>query len=229
MLLTIAATNAQQSKNVLVFSKTAGYRHEAIPTGITAIKKLAKEHNFKVKATENAAIFNNDSLKTYDAVIFLNTTGTILDKNQKQAFKKFIQSGGGFVGIHAATDTEYDWEWYGKLVGAYFISHPKTQKATIKITNSKHLTMKDLPNPWQHFDEWYNFKNISPNITVLATLDESSYTGGKNGSFHPIVWCQKFDGGKMFYTGLGHTKEAYANPYFLKHLLGGIQYVTTKD
>lgn len=132
------------------------------------------------------------------------------------------------MGVHAATDTEYEWPWYGKLVGAYFTNHPKVQKAIIKVTDKKHPSTKLLPDVWEHTDEWYNFKDINPDMKVLAWLDEKSYEGGTNGNEHPIAWYHEYDGGRAFYTGLGHTEESYSDPLFLKHLLGGIQYAIGK-
>jgi len=215
-----------QTKRVLVFSKTTGYRHESIETGVKAIKTLGVTHAFDVDATEDVTYFNSDSLKKYNAIIFLNTTEDIFNKKQEESFKKYIQAGGGFVGIHAAADTEYKWPWYGKLVGAYFESHPPgLHQANIHIKDTTHLSTKSLPKVWSHNDEWYNYKTISPDIKILANLDETSYTGGTNGKNHPISWYQEYDGGKMFYTGLGHPKEAYKDANFLAHLLGGIQYV----
>lgn len=211
-----------QTKKILLFSKTAGYRHASIKDGIIAIKKLGSENNFEVLATEDAGYFSKDSLKQYNAVLFLNTTGDILNREQEKSFEEYIHNGGNFIGIHAASDTEYDWAWYGKLVGAYFLSHPDQQEAIINIVDKRHPATKELPNTWRHFDEWYNFKNISPKIKILATLDENSYSGGVNGKKHPIAWFQDFEGGHMFYTALGHTEADYTDPLFLKHILGGI-------
>ncbi len=225
LFLCFAFLGISQSKKVLVFSKTKGYRHTSIETGIKAIRKLGEVNGFEVSATEDAAIFTSDSLKRYQAVLFLSTTGNIFNKAQERAFKSFIINGGGFVGVHAAADTEYDWPWYGQLVGAYFESHPEQQSAVLSLQDADHVSTKGLPSKWQHFDEWYNFKDIQEGIRVVLTVDELSYTGGKNGSFHPISWYREFDGGKMFYTALGHTEAAYSGEFFLKHLLGGIQYV----
>ncbi len=228
-LLVASCSMNAQTKRVLIFSKTAGYRHASIETGVKAIKTLGTEHNFNVDATEDAAIFTTDSLKKYDAIIFLSTTGDIFNKTQQAGFKKYIQAGGGFVGIHAASDTEYKWPWYGKLVGAYFESHPPgLHQANIQIKDTTHLATKVVPKLWSHKDEWYNYKNINPDIKILANLDESSYTGGTNGKNHPIVWYHAYDGGRMFYTGLGHPTEAYTDAVFLKHILGGIQSVFVK-
>lgn len=208
---------------VLVFTKTKGYRHESIPEGKAAIQKLGEENGFEVDTTENADYFVEDSLKRYRAVVFLSTTGDVLNQAQQNAFKRFIQAGGGYVGVHAAADTEYEWWWYGKLVGAYFKSHPNQQKAKLVKQPTEKLDQK-LPEPWERFDEWYNYKKISPDLNVLVKLDESSYQGGENGDNHPIVWYHEFDGGRSFYTGLGHTKESYSEPEILEQLKNGITY-----
>lgn len=214
---------------VLVFTKTAGFYHESIEPGKAAIIQLGKVNGFDVDTTSNAEWFKRDGLEKYAAVIFLNTTGDVLNSSQEKAFEYYIQSGGGFVGVHSAADTEYDWQWYGGLVGAYFKSHPKQQKAQLNILDNAHLSTRHLGTFWTHFDEWYNFKNISTGISILMTIDENSYEGGENGDNHPMAWYRNFDGGRSFYTGLGHTDEDYSNPLFLKHLLGGIQYAMEVD
>ncbi|MBD0284124.1 MAG: ThuA domain-containing protein, partial [Flavisolibacter sp.] len=209
---------------VLVFTKTKGFYHESIPNGAAAIQQLGKENNFLVDTTSNAGYFTEDSLKHYAVVIFLSTTQDVLNAEQQVAFQRFIQAGGGFVGIHAATDTEYDWPWYNKLVGAYFASHPRQQKAVIKVVDKNHPATSFLPDKWERFDEWYNFKSVQPDIKVLAYLDETTYEGGQMGDNHPFIWYHEFDGGRAFYTGGGHTKESYSDSLFLKHILGGIKY-----
>ncbi len=214
----------KESIKVLVFSKTAGFEHSSIPAGIAALEKLGKDNNFEVTETRFSNYFRPDTLEKYDVVVFLNTTGDVLKDNEQEAFEKFIQNGGGFVGIHSATDTEYEWPWYGKLVGAYFKSHPKQQEATIHIIDHNHPATRELPNDWTRFDEWYNFKDINPDLKVLAKLDESTYEGGENGDNHPFAWYHEYDGGRAFYTAGGHTNECYQDPMFLKHVLGGIMY-----
>lgn len=209
---------------ILVFSMTNGYRHESIPTGVAAIQKLGAENGFSVEATEDSTQFTEANLKKYRAVVFLSTTGDVLNEEQQTAFQKYIQAGGGYVGIHAATDTEYDWPWYNKLAGAYFLSHPKQQKAVVQVVDKTHVSTSFLPDRWERFDEWYSYKSINPDLKVLATLDEKTYEGGKNGDNHPIAWYHEYEGGRAFYTGGGHTKESYEEPLFLKHVLGGIQY-----
>lgn len=215
---------APKQKSVLIFSKTAGFRHASIPDGIKAIRLLGDSNRFNVVATENPDYFNSDSLKKFNAVVFLSPTGDVLNEAQQSALQTYIRGGGGYAGVHAATDCEYEWSWYGKLAGGYFESHPAQQKARIVVTDHKHISTAHLPEVWEHFDEWYNFKSINPDVTVLMKLDENSYKGGRMGKEHPIAWYHTFEGGRVWYTGLGHTKESYYEPAFLKHLLGGIQY-----
>lgn len=218
------------SFRVLVFSKTEGFRHSSIPTGIAAITQLGQEYGFIVEATENAALFNFENLQKFEVIIFLSTTGDVLSIEQQNAFEQYIHNGGGFVGIHAASDTEYDWPWYGELVGAYFDSHPEIQTATIQVTDQNHISTKHLSKFWERTDEWYNYnKNPRGQVHVLATLDESSYSGGNMDNDHPIAWMHEFHGGRSWYTGGGHTEASYAEPDFLKHILGGILYASGKS
>ena len=224
VLVLFLSFGEKNKKHVLLFSKTKGYRHESIKDGKIAFLKLASEKNIEVDTTEDASAFTPENLKKYSAVVFLSTTGDVLDTNQQNAFTHYIQSGGGYLGIHAAADTEYDWSWYGKLCGAYFKSHPKIQEAKFKKVKVDAL-VDGLPDEWIRTDELYNYKNISEEIKVLYTLDETSYTGGENGANHPIIWYHEFEGGRAYYTGLGHTKESYVDPKFIRHLWMGLQYV----
>ena len=219
-----AAESAENRFAVLVFTKTTAFRHDSIPDGIAAIEALGAKHGFAVDNTEDAARFSDSDLARYKAVIFLSTTGDILELAQKVAFERYIRSGGGFVGIHSASDTEYQWPWYGRLVGAWFANHPQIQHATVHIVSPDHPSTEALPELWERTDEWYNFRtNPRGAVQVLATLDEATYSGGAMGADHPIAWCHKVDGGRSWYTGMGHTKESYAEPLFRLHLLGGIE------
>lgn len=209
---------------ILVFTKTAGYRHQSIPAGVAALRKLCNAHGVMLDSTENAEDFTEENLRRYAAVVFLNTTGDVLDHRQEADFERFIQAGGGFVGVHAATDTEYGWKWYGGLVGGYFNGHPDQQQATLHVHDHKHPATKHLPAEWSRKDEWYNLKDLNPQVKVLLTIDEKSYSGGTNGDPHPMSWYHEYDGGRAFYTALGHTNESYAEPEFLQHLWGGIEY-----
>jgi type 1 glutamine amidotransferase len=216
--------------SVLLFTKTAGFRHASIPNGIAALTTLGQAHGFLVNATEDAAVFVDDQLAAYRVVVFLNTSGDILNADQQAALERFIQSGGGFVGIHSATDTEYGWPWYGQLVGASFANHPAIQTATVQVLDKTHLSVLHLPERWTRVDEWYNFQaSPAPTVTILAEVDESTYTGGTMGAHHPMVWCHEYDGGRAWYTALGHTEESYADPLFNAHLLGGILWAAGID
>jgi cytochrome c len=216
------------SKRVLVFSKTMGFRHASIPTGKAAIMKLGTENGFAVDTTEDAAKFTEANLKKYNAVIFLSTTGNALNTDQEAAFERYIQAGGGYVGIHAASDTEYDWAWYGKLVGGYFASHPgnpNVQTGEAFAVNKSHPSMFGFPDRWKIKDEFYDFKQMNPAVNVLVKMDEKTYKDGKMGDNHPMAWYHDYDGGKAWYTNFGHTDETFSEPVFVKHLLGGIQSV----
>jgi cytochrome c len=214
---------------VLLFTKTAGFYHASIPAGVKAIMQLGEENHFQVDTTSSADWICEDSLGKYAAVIFLNTTGDLLNNYQEADFQRYIQAGGGYVGIHAASDAEYDWGWYNRLVGGYFNGHPEPQKAILHVIDSTNPSTMHLPRLWERTDEWYNFKKLNPDTHVLLTIDEKSYHGGTNGANHPMAWYHDFDGGRAWYTELGHTDESYSDPNYLKHVLGGIEYAIGGD
>jgi len=224
-LLSFTSLSAQDF-DVLVFHKTAGFSHQSIPAGIAMIEELGNTHNFSVEVSEDAGLFTAENLEQYEVVIFLSTTGNVLNSNQESAFENYINNGGGYMGIHAASDTEYDWPWYGGLVGAYFSNHPPgTTNASIKVSDRVHPSTEGLPFNWNRRDEWYNFQeNPRGEVHVLATVDEQSYSGGNMGFDHPVIWCHEYDGGRSWYTALGHTEESYSEDLFREHVWGGIQY-----
>ncbi len=228
-----AVAAAPEDPAILVFSATAAFRHtECIASGTAAITNLGAENDFRVDATEDATVFNDDNLAQYDAVVFLCTTGNVLDETQQGAFERYIQGGGGYFGVHSASDTEYDWPWYGELVGAYFLDHPfapQFQEATVHVEDEHTAATEGLPNPWVRTDEWYNFRSNPRDIThVLLSLDESTYdpsgyTGSTGMGDHPIAWCHPYDGGRSVYTAMGHSGAFWSEPLLLDHMLGGIQ------
>lgn len=225
-LLLLAALSAvpESSPSILVFSKTAAYRHEAIPDGVEAIERLGERRGWRVEATEDAERFTRDTLAEFDVVVFLMTTGDVLNPEQQSAFEAFIRAGGGYVGIHAAADTEFDWPWYGELVGAYFVSHPEIQEASYDVEDRSHPSTAGLPERWRRVDEHYNFdRNPRADVHVVLSLDESSYeiTEDAMGD-HPAAWYHEHDGGRAFYTALGHTKASYRDPLFRRHLEGAL-------
>ncbi|HSR25460.1 MAG TPA: ThuA domain-containing protein [Candidatus Eisenbacteria bacterium] len=213
------------SLRVLVFSRTLGFRHDSIPDGVAALEALGREHGFGVDSTEDAGRFTPSNLARYRVVVFLSTTGEVLQGAERDALRGFVRGGGGFVGVHSAADTLYDWPWYGALVGAYFARHPAVQPAALRVEDASHPSTRGLPDPWTWTDEWYDFRaSPRPEVHVLLAVDESSYHGGGMGADHPVAWYHAYDGGRAWYTALGHVREAYRDPAFRAHLLGGIAY-----
>lgn len=219
-----ATTTAElEPLQVLVIHETAGFEHESIPAGITAITALGTEHGFTVRTSDDSSALLDPGVAELDVITFLSTTGDILEAGEERAMEELIRSGKGFVGIHSASDTEYDWAWYGGLIGAYFEGHPAVQPATIRSSGAGHPAGAGLPASFERVDEWYNFRSLpGPGVVVLATLDESTYEGGTMGENHPIAWAQEYDGGRSFYTGGGHTVESYSEPLFRDHIATGI-------
>jgi type 1 glutamine amidotransferase len=222
------AHNPRCHIRLLVFSKTAAFRHASIPNAIAALRTLALGQGDAIDFTEDPAVFTTANLSRYNAVVFLMTTGHVLDASQQGAFEQYIQHGGGYAGVHSASDTEYNWLWYGQLVGAYFDrvhGHSGIVQATVHVVDHTHPSTSMLPTIWIRTDEWYNFAtNPSNSVHVLLTVDEKTYKGGVMGANHPIAWYHTFDGGRSFYTAMGHTSESYQEPLFLAHLWGGILY-----
>jgi type 1 glutamine amidotransferase len=222
----LASFDAGSGFGVLLFSRTTGYRHDSIPTAVAALTELGATNGYAAAATEDPAAFTADVLARFRVVVFLMTTGDVLDDTAQAAFEAWIGAGGNYVGVHSAADTEYDWPFYGALVGAYFKQHPAIQQATVNVEVADHPATAGLPSPWMRTDEWYDFQtNPRPNVTVLMTIDESTYTGGTMGADHPIAWAHPTaGGGRAIYTAMGHTMESYADPMFRQHLAGAIRW-----
>lgn len=236
VVLSVFNFNAALAKDpkVLVFGLPAAFVHTSIPAGVAAVQKLGKANKFDVVVTFDIDDFNDANLKQYAAVVFVSTTGDFFKTDaQKDALKKFIQHGGGYVGIHAASDAEKQWQWYGDLVGAYFKQHPMgVPLATIDVVDKTSIATKMLPARWERKDEWYAYTYAPKDVNVLLKLDEAStpagtYDGRNAGAKmgdHPLAWWHDFDGGRSFYTALGHDPAAFDEPFLLQHILGGIEY-----
>lgn len=223
----VTSTAVDGDFRVLLFSRTVGYRHESIPAAIGAFMDMQAAGAYQAEATEDARAFTAVNLGRFQVVVFLMTTGNVLDSEQQTAFEMWVNAGGSFLGVHSASDTEYDWPFYGQLVGAYFSGHPEIQPATVVIEGASHPAVEGLPSPWRRRDEWYDFRtHPSATATVLATVDESSYAGGSMGPDHPMVWVQETAaGGRVFYTGMGHTRESYAESAFRRHLMVALRWL----
>ncbi len=229
LFLAIAGSSAvpeAHTERVLVFTRTAGFRHGSIPAAVAALRGLAERHDLAIDHTEDAAAFSDGNLRRYRAVVFANTTGDVLGDAEQRAFEAYIAGGGGYLGLHAAADTEYGWPWYGALVGAYFQSHPPgLQTGTVSFARPEAGEHR-----WRVTDEFYNFgTNPRPHVEVIATLDERTYRGGAMGADHPIAWCQTVAGGRSWYTGLGHRPELYADPTFIGHLERGLLFAADRS
>ena len=224
----IAGTDPLESPRVLLFSETRDFRHSSTETAIVALEELAASAGMQTdRAADSNGIFTDTNLANYDAVVWVLTSGDVLNDDEQAAFERYIREGGGYAGIHAASFTEFEWPWYGRLVGAYFDSHPQIQIATQDVEDRSHPSTAHLDDRWTRTDEWYNYRtNPRAMVNVLLRLDESSFTGGTMGDDHPSAWYHDFDGGRSWYTGGGHTEASYAEPDFREHLLGGLQYAT---
>ncbi len=236
-LLCLPAAQAEQF-NVLVFSKTAGWHHDAIPAGVAAIQQLGKLHDFGVMWTEDPArVMNDKELAKYKAVVFLLTTGDVLNDEQQAVFERYIRAGGGFVGVHSASDTEYDWPFYTRMVGHMFHIHPAIQTATMTVEERNFPGMDRFARRFLATEEWYEFgAPTSARLHYLLSVDESTYKpqadwgarkGKGMGKFHPMSWYQDYEGGRAFYTALGHLPATYGDPAFMHHLYGGIYWAAT--
>ena len=213
LILFLLLTGCSTQKTILVLSETDGFRHDSIETGVNAISSIADDLGLVVIATEDSSRLCN---KNYDVVVFLNTTGNILNEQEQQCLREFVESGGGFVGIHSAADTEYDWSWYGEtLLGAWFVSHPPVSEETIQVINRSHPSTEHLQGEWTCTDEWYVYDRVPEQATILMEVND-----------HPIAWCSNVGKGRSFYTGRGHTKASYAENALLEHIKGGLLWVS---
>jgi type 1 glutamine amidotransferase len=223
----VLAADAPASFRVLVFSKTTGYRHASITNGIATLRELGAQNGFAVEATEDSGAFTAASLAGYAAVVFLSATGNVLDSDQKSALKTYVTEGGGFMAIHGAVfgplACEDQWAWYGEMFCCAFTNHSQVVPAMVTLSDAAHASNTGLPAQWQRTDEWYNFTGTPRGCArILATVDETTYAGGRMGKDHPLVWCRQVGRGRMWYTAMGHTESSFAEPLFRKHLLGGI-------
>lgn len=217
------------SPAVLLFSRTTGFRHGAIEPAVAAVRSVGAARGWTVEHTEDAAVLAGE-LERFDVVVFLLTTGDVLDDAQQVVLERWVRAGGGWVGVHSASDTEYDWPFYARLVGAHFARHPDIQSATIHVADAGHRSTRHLPEPWVREDEWYDFlTDPSETVDVLLTVDESTYTGGGMGAHHPIAWRHANEVGRAFYTALGHTEVSWSERTFVDHVAGGIEWAAGAD
>ena len=229
-----SSATRDESINVLIFTHTQGFRHDSIPAGTKALHRLCFDAAYACVSTEDASFFTAENLAQFRVIVFLNTTGDILNDEQQRAFENWFRtkdSFRGFVGIHSAADTEYDWPFYQSMLGGHFTGHPPVQSAVVVCDDHTHPSTRHLPERWQRTDEWYNYapNPRDSNAVILLTLDTNSYEGSTMPGDHPIAWCREINGNRAFYTGGGHTIESFAEPMFLEHLAGGLRWAAHHD
>jgi type 1 glutamine amidotransferase len=221
----IAAPAAAADRGaILIYSGTTGYRHESIPAGIAAVTSIAKKRGLAVEASEDPNVFSADSLKRFRAIVLLSCTtdpknpaSEWLTGSRRDALQRFVHRGGGILAIHAAADSHYHWPWYGKMIGGHFARHPQgTPTGTVHVLATGETRSRT--------DEWYYFDDWDPTSHLLVTLDPQSI-GEKDVNPNPMSWTRKVDGGRVFYTAMGHTTKSYSEPWFLNHLAEGLDWV----
>jgi uncharacterized protein len=235
----LQCTSFAEQFSALIFSKTAGWHHDSIGAAVPALQNLAKQHDFTAFWTEDAnRVFNDKELAKYKVVVFLLTSGDVLNDEQQAAFERYIRAGGGYVGVHSASDTEYNWPFYTKMVGHMFHIHPAVQSATVKVEDFNFPGMDRYAKRFLFTEEWYEFDAPrSDKLKYLLSVDESTYspsadwgargTGKGMGAFHPVSWYQEYEGGRAFYTAMGHLPGAFSDANFLHHIYGGIYWAAT--
>jgi type 1 glutamine amidotransferase len=248
LLMTFASGYSQDKVNwkkvkVLVYTKNGkGYVHDNIPSAVAAIQKLGAENGFKVDTSSSASVMTADNLKQYTMLIFPSTNNDVFDTDaQRLVFRHYIEAGGGFVGIHSVTGTERNWKWFKSMIGGTFAWHAKFQKFKVKVLDAAHPSMKGLPKEWEKEDEFYFAKELYPGTKAILALDITSLdttdtaqralilrNAGAFSELYPGAWTHDFDGGHTWFTTLGHNKNDYADPLYVKHILAGIQFIATR-
>lgn len=242
MIPLVGGTFAQ--KQILIYTHNGkgpdgkGYVHQNIAASVEALKKICADNGYKAEATDDPSVFTSEKLSKFSCIIFSNTNNeAFYSETQKQAFVDYIHRGGGFVGIHSASGSERQWPWFWAMIGGKFVRHPKLQPFTIKVIDKDHPATKFLGDTWAWEDECYFTNQLNPDIHILLAVDLSTvddekkveYPGVTFGNYFPLSWCHEFEGGRQFYTALGHKEEYYKDAKFLAHLLGGIKWALKEE
>jgi type 1 glutamine amidotransferase len=236
LVLWIIAPAFAAEKRILVYTRNftpdgKGYVHDNIAASVEAIRRMGAENGFAVEASDDPSVFTAENLERYKALVFSSSNNEAFSADaQRDAFKRYIKSGGGFVGIHSATGSERNWPYFWAVVGGKFLRHPKMQKFTVRVKDRAHPSTKDLPATFEWEDECYYNEKLNPDIRVLLVTDpaklddpdKGDYPGDRFGDSLPLAWYHTYDGGRQFYTALGHKKEHYSDPILTRHILGGI-------
>lgn len=224
--------------HALIYTKNGeGFVHDNIESSIKGLEKLLREKGMTFDTSEDPSLFTTDNLKKYDVLIFSSTNNETFDNDrQRSAFQKYIQKGGGFVGIHSASGSERNWPWFWAMLGGKFYRHPPFQSFNIVKIDPDHSSATAVPDYWEREDECYYLKELNPDIHIILAADLMSiddpkmeeYPSNTFGKYFPVTWCHSFDGGHQWYTSLGHAPEHYEDPVFMDHIWGGIEWVLRK-
>jgi type 1 glutamine amidotransferase len=210
---------------VLLFTKAEGFYHESTTTGLDLFRANATKWGIELDGTDKSNVFTTSNLEQYQLIVLLNNTGNLFTSGEQLALQSFVRKGGSILGIHAAADAEYDWPWYRQMLGGQFKDHPAIQEAKCMVVLPSHPSVKGIPSVWLRTDEWYNFSDLAIDNQVVLTVDESSYIGGSHGDYHPVSWYREFEGARIFYTAMGHSKESYQDTLFIHHISSAIQWL----
>jgi type 1 glutamine amidotransferase len=233
-------SKALKNINVLVYTKNGtGYVHDNIPSAVEALKKLSVQEQFNITVSDDPSIFTEDQIKKYTLIVFPSTNNDVFaNDDQRLVFRRYIEAGGGMVGLHSVTGTERNWKWFKMLIGCTFSWHAKFQKFKVRVTDPEHPSMKDVPLVWEREDELYFGKELYPVTNVMmahqfTTLDQSqkdqiSKNAGTFTEYYPAVWYNHFQGGHAWISTIGHSKETYSDPVYVNHLLQGLRFVASK-
>ena len=239
VLLCVGTGVRAQQFTVMLVVQTAGWQHESTFNAIPAMERLAKRHDFKLVLKQRAMPVTAEQLADVDALVMINTTGDVFSDDEQAAIEQFVRSGKGWVGVHAAADTEYDWKWYTDMVGHMFYIHPHVQTAMVDVHDTSFPGMTGWAKRRMWTDEYYEYLDGArkPHLNYLITVDEKTYTTDANwgpgkvakghGDFHPVSWYHEYDGGRAWYTNFGHVPATFEDPDFLHHLYGGIFWAAT--
>lgn len=239
LFMVVAGTSSVQAEqfSVFLFTKTDGWHHKSINAAVTAMETLSEKHHFSIDWHEDASRINPENLAQYDVIMFMLTTGDILNDEQKRAMEQFVKSGKGFVGVHSASDTEYQWDWYTRMVGRSFHIHPLIQTAELSVMSREFPGLERMPDRFLWTDEWYEFgEEKIDTLNYILSVDESTFdpvakwddkSGKGMGEFHPVAWYHEYDGGRAFYTALGHMGSTYSDTLFMEHIYGGLYWAAT--
>jgi type 1 glutamine amidotransferase len=227
-----SAAWAKEAPRVLIFTYSTGYRHASIEPGVIALQAMGKKMGVTMVTSADPAVFSTEGLKGVQAIILISNTSKKTDPtsewltgSKRDALQAFVHRGGGIVGIHAAADSHYNWPWYGRMIGGYFQRHPKgTPEGIVTVFDPKHPVMKGVAPVSRHVDEWYYYEDYDPRLHLLATVDPGSL-GEADVNPNPVAWVHEFEGGRVFYTAMGHTDESYRDPWFLRQLENGLNWV----